>query len=567
MSRSITRSRCDHSSARCALARALHRLPPARRRDRGAHHRRSPSTRSSRSPRSTRSTSSSWSTTRRPWPTSSESSRTRCPISCAASCSRSASTRRPRLADRQARRSAEGRGPAVRRRLRAGVHADHRHAHRRDLVVARRHGLETLRAATSRTATTTTRATSSRAGRRRQPSRRPASLRFLAWYPDVEQNQNKARHPEPPVPATTSLDALGDAFTELVVGVGQTRLRARGPARERLSLPRPARPVDEDRRDADTRKASYGPRRSRRRRAARASARRSSVPTRSSPSSCSATRTIRRSIRSRSTARPGASATISASRAERARARALRRRAECTSCEFVQTCNARTRRARTLKADPACATTGGLLAATEDPLNVRFHAMKQPLRRRPAVPDLALRRRVHEDEGAAPCQRARARRVRRQARLHEPALRRTPAERAERGALQAAAWLAHERPRLLRDHRWRAEPAPAGQRRIVGDRLDEDPRQGSGALRRDRHRPAHDPVDEAARRPPCADGARPTPTPFTGASGRPAGTDLEFACTFELYENAERRDRPDASYVRRERLVVRLRRQAQHAAL
>lgn len=46
-------------------------------------------------------------------------------------------------------------------------------------------------------------------------------LNFLAWYPDVTGNQNKARHPAPPVPATTSLGALDSAFRDLVVGVGQ----------------------------------------------------------------------------------------------------------------------------------------------------------------------------------------------------------------------------------------------------------------------------------------------------------------------------------------------------------
>jgi hypothetical protein len=46
-------------------------------------------------------------------------------------------------------------------------------------------------------------------------------LHFLAWYPDVERNQNKQRHPDPPVPATRSIDGLGAAFRDLVIGVGQ----------------------------------------------------------------------------------------------------------------------------------------------------------------------------------------------------------------------------------------------------------------------------------------------------------------------------------------------------------
>lgn len=46
-------------------------------------------------------------------------------------------------------------------------------------------------------------------------------LGFLAWYPDVARNQDKGRHPDPPVPATKSLDGLSTAFQDLIVGVGQ----------------------------------------------------------------------------------------------------------------------------------------------------------------------------------------------------------------------------------------------------------------------------------------------------------------------------------------------------------
>ncbi len=46
-------------------------------------------------------------------------------------------------------------------------------------------------------------------------------LHFLAWYPDVARNQDKDRHPDPPVPKTKTVDELGAAFRELVVGVGQ----------------------------------------------------------------------------------------------------------------------------------------------------------------------------------------------------------------------------------------------------------------------------------------------------------------------------------------------------------
>jgi hypothetical protein len=46
-------------------------------------------------------------------------------------------------------------------------------------------------------------------------------LNFLAWYPDVEKNKDKVRHPDPPVPKTETVDALEGAFRDLIVGVGQ----------------------------------------------------------------------------------------------------------------------------------------------------------------------------------------------------------------------------------------------------------------------------------------------------------------------------------------------------------
>lgn len=54
-----------------------------------------------------------------------------------------------------------------------------------------------------------------------KPIPEAGSLGFLAWYPKVPRNDDKERHPDPPVPAIASLDALGSAFKNLVVGVGQ----------------------------------------------------------------------------------------------------------------------------------------------------------------------------------------------------------------------------------------------------------------------------------------------------------------------------------------------------------
>jgi hypothetical protein len=45
---------------------------------------------------------------------------------------------------------------------------------------------------------------------------------FLAWYPDVERNRDKARHPEPPVPKVTTFGDLTTGFRERIVAVGQS---------------------------------------------------------------------------------------------------------------------------------------------------------------------------------------------------------------------------------------------------------------------------------------------------------------------------------------------------------
>lgn len=53
-----------------------------------------------------------------------------------------------------------------------------------------------------------------------QPVSAAGDLHFLAWYPDVQSNQDKKRHPDPPVPKTTNIDDLGKSFQALVEGVG-----------------------------------------------------------------------------------------------------------------------------------------------------------------------------------------------------------------------------------------------------------------------------------------------------------------------------------------------------------
>ena len=294
-------------------------------------------------------------------------------------------------------------------------------------------------------ATTTTRVISSRGAPAEARSPPAGSLGFLAWYPDVEQNQNKARHPDPPVPATGSIDALGAAFKELVVGVGQRRVRARGAARERVSLPRPAGSVDHDRRERDhaqgeLRSADQVDVELLRQRAAFLR-----------PDSLVAV--ILLTDEDDSSADPlsfdgtgwlfGDDQRVSRGTSACTTSPAS---PECTSCELVRTCNPTDPACAKLKNDPACAVSGGLLDASEDSLNVRFHEMKRRFGVDPQFPvsryvdaftKTKVPRRSSEHERGVYVG---------EARLHEPALRGTPAERAQRGALQAAARPAHERP-------------------------------------------------------------------------------------------------------------------------
>jgi hypothetical protein len=200
-------------------------------------------------------------------------------------------------------------------------------------------------------------------------------LGFLAWYPDVERNQDKARHPAPPVPATGSIDALGSAFKELVVGVGQRGcgLEAQLESVYRfLVQPDPWTNIEVS---ADAQKASYGPPDQvdvelLRQRAA--FVRPDSLvavilltdedDSSADPLSFDGTGWVfgddRRVAR-------GTSACASDPASP-----------DCTSCQLAQSCNPKDPACARISGDPACAS-GGLLSASEDSLNVRFHEMKR----------------------------------------------------------------------------------------------------------------------------------------------------------------------------------------------
>ncbi|HSO31986.1 MAG TPA: hypothetical protein VLT33_05705 [Labilithrix sp.] len=196
-------------------------------------------------------------------------------------------------------------------------------------------------------------------------------MHFLAWYPDVEQNTDKVRHPEPPVPATKSLATLSASFRELVTGIGQDGcgLEAQLESVYRfLVQPDPWTAIAV----ADGR-ATYGAANQvdndlLRQRAAflRPNSLVAVVILSDEDDSSvdplafqgTAWRFEQRNDISKECPEclllPRATAACASSPAA----------AQCTSCAFAA-------------ADPACATNGGVYAPAEDPLNVRFHAMKR----------------------------------------------------------------------------------------------------------------------------------------------------------------------------------------------
>jgi hypothetical protein len=202
------------------------------------------------------------------------------------------------------------------------------------------------------------------------------SLGFLAWYPDVEQNKNKARHPDPPVPASGSIDSLSNAFKELVVGVGQhgCGLEAQLESVYRfLVQPDPWTGITVD---AATNRASYGPSNQvdvelLRQRAAFLR-----------PDSLVAV--ILLTDEDDSSADPlalGGGGWVFGENTRLPRAtsacQANPSSATCTSCQVAKQCDAKDPTCAKIKNDPACSTADGMYTASEDSINVRFHEMKR----------------------------------------------------------------------------------------------------------------------------------------------------------------------------------------------
>jgi len=196
-------------------------------------------------------------------------------------------------------------------------------------------------------------------------------LGFLAFYPDVEQNRDKRRHPDPPVPALTTTAALEDAFRELVVGVGQQGCGLEAQLESVyhfLIQPDPWTSID-----VTDGRASYGPKDRidvdlLRQRAAflrpdslvavilLTDEDDSSVDPLAFEGTAWRFEDQSEATRTCPDCGPRARGTRACEFTPAAR--------ECTSCVFAPT-------------DPNCVDRGGYYTSEEDPLNVRFHAMKR----------------------------------------------------------------------------------------------------------------------------------------------------------------------------------------------
>jgi hypothetical protein len=200
-------------------------------------------------------------------------------------------------------------------------------------------------------------------------------LHFLAWYPDVQANRDKARHPDPPVPKTTSLEDLGSAFRDLVVGVGQggCGLEAQLESIYRfLVQPDPWTKID-----VAGNRASYGPAGDidvelLRQRAAflRPDSLVAVIVLTDEDDSSVDPLAFQGTGWTFETEAPMPRAT-SPCQADPASP-------QCTSCDLVRQCDpAKDAKCGALKGDPSCQTNGGVYTTSEDKVNVRFHRMKQ----------------------------------------------------------------------------------------------------------------------------------------------------------------------------------------------
>jgi hypothetical protein len=361
-------------------------------------------------------------------------------------------------------------------------------------------------------------------------------LGFLAWYPPVAQNQNKDRHPDPPVPASATIDGLSNAFKKLVVGVGQSGcgLEAQLESVYRfLVQPDPWNTIEVD---PATKRATYGApgdidTELLRQRAA--FLRPDSLvavivltdedDSSADPLSFDGTGWIfgedQRVSRGTSTC---ASSPASPS---------------CTSCELVRQCDPKDAACAKLKNDPVCATTGGVYEASEDSLNVRFHQMKRrfgvdpqfPISRyvdaftKPKVPRRASEHDRGTYVGKADCTNPLF-----AARLPGPGDDPCKLPRGPRTSdLVYFALIGGVPNQLLPDS---GESAAIDWTKILG----KDPAHydESGI---DSHMIPSTQPRPGLPGPTAADNA----DPESGREWTTNGTDLQFACTFDLYENTD----------------------------
>jgi len=326
-------------------------------------------------------------------------------------------------------------------------------------------------------------------------------LHFLAWYPDAPRNEDKKRHPPPPVPATKSVAALGEAFRDLVVGVGQDGcgLEAQLESVYRF-LVQPDPWVSIDVVDGV---ATYGPKERidvelLRQRAAflRPDSLVAVVLLTDEDDSSPDPLSLggKGWLFGERTPLPRATSACASDPASPA----------CASCSVGRACDPADPRCASIAGDPACKKNGGDYDDEEDPLNVRFHRVKQRFGVDPQFPLWRYVDALTKPQSSEPRRRARARRVRRAPRLRQPALRRQAADAAERGPVQAAAWSAYQGSRVLCSHRWRPQRAASRERRPCRDRLGEDLGPRPCSVRRARDRCAHARVHRTAAGAPDA---------------------------------------------------------------
>lgn len=210
---------------------------------------------------------------------------------------------------------------------------------------------------------------------------------FLSWYPAVEENNDKKRHPDPPTTAIGQIDPLSTQFQKIVTGVEQNGcgLEAQLESIYRfLVQPDPWDKITVDgSNQADLGKEVDTTVLQQRADFLRPDSLVAVIALTDEEDSSADPLSVggqgwafmANQFPGSTVFRPDGKTTTAPRATSTCKTNPLS--PDCTSCGFASTCDASTAACQKIKNDPECAKNGGYYGPTEDQLNVRFHRMKE----------------------------------------------------------------------------------------------------------------------------------------------------------------------------------------------